>query len=594
MKSQHTEFDLDECIETVVDGFAVQAYAKGLELACQLSANLPHRVIGDSDRIGRILGCLLDNALTFTPTGEVIVNARMQTHADDQACVHIEVMDTGIGLSAEDCQKVLSPLAPSHGSITRTAGSPGPGLVIARELVESLNGEIGVTSELGAGACFWFWVPLRVIERSVSAGTPVEHPSVVRKVLLVARHRATREIVVAYARELGVEVLHCARTDETRALLRNLDAAGGCIDALMLDADLPDLEILATEGAIGRAACPDGLGRILLIPVGQDQRTDRCAQLGLDACLTKPVRRSRLLDCLAGLESAAEKRLDTAIRRDPPAEPGDSPVPAVRETRDQAATPVSVPQRPTILMVDDDRTMHLLARSNLEPLGFTYTEAMSGEEALAKVGALLPHLVILDVMMPGIDGFETCRRLRATAGCELIPILIVTGLDDLESIEHAYACGATDFLAKPINWSFVTYRLRYLLRSHATLVALHASEAHNSALIAVIPDTVLRLDRTGRILQLEPGNMAQDLVSPAVTRAAHLADLFPETLCAVIMHEIAAALAERLVREIQIELPSRAHASGIFNARFSAVDSEQVIVLLRDLSISHRQTETSP
>ena len=120
---------------------------------------------------------------------------------------------------------------------------------------------------------------------------------------------------------------------------------------------------------------------------------------------------------------------------------------------------------PLILVVDDDPTTRMVARASLGKAGLLSEEAEDGYAALALLDARVPDLILLDVTMPGIDGFETCVRIREHRSCEAVPILMVTGLDDMVSIQQAYDVGATDFITKPVNWPILEYRIRYLLRS---------------------------------------------------------------------------------------------------------------------------------
>ncbi|NKN31857.1 putative bifunctional diguanylate cyclase/phosphodiesterase [Marichromatium bheemlicum] len=131
-----------------------------------------------------------------------------------------------------------------------------------------------------------------------------------------------------------------------------------------------------------------------------------------------------------------------------------------------------------VLLVDDDVTSRYLLAEALEQAGMVVTEVDGGQQALAWVAAEgLPEIVLLDVMMPGIDGFETCTRLRAHPGAEYLPILMMTGLDDRSSIEHAYRVGATDFAVKPVLASVMVHRIRYMVRAgEATRALLHSEQ----------------------------------------------------------------------------------------------------------------------
>lgn len=130
--------------------------------------------------------------------------------------------------------------------------------------------------------------------------------------------------------------------------------------------------------------------------------------------------------------------------------------------------PVPGRKRPLLLVVDDDEMQRYLCRECLDGQ-FDVIEATEGREAVRRFVADIPDLVLLDVVMPDVDGFATCREIRALADGGTVPILMATGLDDLASIDAAYAAGATDFVSKPLNWGLLPYRIKYLLRSHEML-----------------------------------------------------------------------------------------------------------------------------
>lgn len=118
-----------------------------------------------------------------------------------------------------------------------------------------------------------------------------------------------------------------------------------------------------------------------------------------------------------------------------------------------------------ILVIDDEPTQRILSREALEQRGYRVEDAESGEAGLQMARELRPALILLDVMMPGMDGFEVCRRIRQDPVLHRTPVVIVTALEDLESIEIGFQAGATDFIAKPIIWPLLGYRLQFALRS---------------------------------------------------------------------------------------------------------------------------------
>jgi predicted signal transduction protein with EAL and GGDEF domain/FixJ family two-component response regulator len=136
-----------------------------------------------------------------------------------------------------------------------------------------------------------------------------------------------------------------------------------------------------------------------------------------------------------------------------------------------------LPEQPRVLLVDDDEVNLLLTSIALRERGFAITEATSGEAALVALAHGLPDVVVLDALMPGLDGFQTCRELRVLPGCESLPVLMLTGLDDDASITRAYEAGATDFFVKSTQWSLLAGRLRYLLRAARVRAELERSKS---------------------------------------------------------------------------------------------------------------------
>ncbi|HYB50985.1 MAG TPA: response regulator, partial [Burkholderiaceae bacterium] len=157
--------------------------------------------------------------------------------------------------------------------------------------------------------------------------------------------------------------------------------------------------------------------------------------------------------------------------------------------------------RARILVVDDDATIRTLMGACVRKAGFDVTLASGGEQALQLFREQPFDLVTLDEEMPGQRGHEICAQLRSEAG-DLLPIVMVTAMDDTNSVEQAYQCGATDFIPKPINWALLGHRIRYLLRSFAAQRDLRVADARNAAMLSAMPDTLLRIDEGGEVLEV--------------------------------------------------------------------------------------------
>ena len=190
----------------------------------------------------------------------------------------------------------------------------------------------------------------------------------------------------------------------------------------------------------------------------------------------------------------------------------------------------------TILVVDDDLTAITLMRAALQKAGFAVTTAVDGTEGLRQFRDKPSDMVMLDVDMPGLSGYDVCAAMRLEAG-PLLPIVMVTGFDDVRSVDAAYVAGATDFIAKPINWTLLGHRVRYLMRGYQAVLDLRTAEARNTALLTALPDLLFELDIDGRYLhyhaprsELLPfpvenfiGKTVEEVLSPEAARVCRSA-----------------------------------------------------------------------
>lgn len=244
-------------------------------------------------------------------------------------------------------------------------------------------------------------------------------------------------------------------------------------------------------------------------------------------------------------------------------------------------------RRRTILVVDDDADARLIMRAALRKAGYEVRVAEGGHDALREFRSQACDLVMLDVDMPDLSGHEVCAILRAEAG-PLLPIVMVTGMDDVASVETAYQHGATDFIAKPVHWALLGHRLRYIFRSHQAMLDLRAAEARNAAVLNAIPDLLLEVDIDGRYLDYRAPRADLTSESAATPVGKTLADLLPPAQAAVCMEALQTALQNGLCNGAQIELPARAGKAwfelSIARKTVAAGEKPRFIVLSRDIT----------
>lgn len=248
--------------------------------------------------------------------------------------------------------------------------------------------------------------------------------------------------------------------------------------------------------------------------------------------------------------------------------------------------PIAAPAPQRILVADDDATARILLRAALHQAGFEVGLAVDGEDALRQFSAHAWDLVMLDVEMPGLDGHEVCATLRAQAG-PLLPIVMVTGMDDVNSVERAYDSGATDFIAKPLNLALIGHRVKYLLRASQALLDLKKAEVRNAAILEAIPDLLFELDLDGRYIDYHAPR-ADLLAAPAeVFIGKTLAEVLPAPAAQVCTQALAAAHEHGSSSGKQFEL-ELAHGKFWFEISVSrkanGAGRPHFIMLSRDIS----------
>lgn len=240
-------------------------------------------------------------------------------------------------------------------------------------------------------------------------------------------------------------------------------------------------------------------------------------------------------------------------------------------------------RRPLVLVVDDDPTMRYLARATLEQEGCAVEDAAGGAAALSLLSGIQPDLILLDVIMPEIDGFTFCEKLRAMPDMQRIPVLMMTGLEDTEAIRRAYHVGATDFITKPINWLILGYHVHYILRASKTLDELIKSESKNAALLNAMPDTMLRVCQDGTVLEFRGSGDAILPVLGIGKEGDKVYELMPAQTAGQVMHYVREVLrtGEMHVFECEQHVHDRPFQ---WEARIVKSGEFETLVILRNIT----------
>jgi diguanylate cyclase (GGDEF)-like protein len=242
--------------------------------------------------------------------------------------------------------------------------------------------------------------------------------------------------------------------------------------------------------------------------------------------------------------------------------------------------------KPRILLADDDPTVQLIGAESLAASGFEVVAVGSGSEALAAFARVRPAAVILDVNMPGIDGYGVCERLRAEDAD--VPILMMTGRDDTAAIHRAYEAGATDFVGKPIRWAVLPYRLRYVLRANSLRLELAQSQRRIRTLLEAIPDQIFVLDARGQVAEQINGALDAHAGSPSDDGTLSVESIFPAEAARSMREHLHAVLSTGQSGSLEYSVAER---NAMFEARLIPQSADSVMVIVRDVTERHRSEE---
>jgi diguanylate cyclase (GGDEF)-like protein/PAS domain S-box-containing protein len=252
--------------------------------------------------------------------------------------------------------------------------------------------------------------------------------------------------------------------------------------------------------------------------------------------------------------------------------------------------PATSHKRGIVLVADDDPVMRLLMLEMLGQVGLDAIEAEDGEQAVERARTARPDLILMDVEMPKMDGFAACRAIRDDADGAMVPIIMVTGGDDIEAVTNAYEAGATDFVSKPINWPILGHRVLYVLRASDAIARLRIADAQNRAVLAAIPDTFFRLNKDGFYLDYERGHDTGAGLSEGDCVGRHITEVLPKEISDRLMEQTDTVLATQQIRSVEYELIRFGQAQH-FEARLVATGPSEVLGLVRDISERKRTEE---
>ena len=425
-------FHLDDLLEQMQTLFAAAAETKGIELIFHSNTHGLPAVVGDSLRLGQVLTNLLSNAIKFTEQGQVELAIRLLPQPEQQAHLRVEVRDTGIGMSEAQQQRLFQPFSQADTSTTRNYGGTGLGLVISRRLLEQMGGALRLASRPGQGSTFGFELSLPLSSQAALAPRPAEAIPSGARVLVVDDHVTARKVLREMLEQEALTVVEAGSGEAAIEAVVAAEHQGLAFDFILIDWKMPGqldglatlerLHALRAQGTLTDTQIP-----ALIISAYSQEGPSQHAAL-YSAFLSKPITPRALLDAMA--RAGAEQ------------------APSQHATEEQNPPPPRLAGR-TLLLVEDNSLNREVATALLEKTGARIVEAHNGREAVERLAEQPVDLVLMDLQMPVMDGFEASRRIRAQHPA--LPILALSAAVMDDDRQRAEAAGMNDHLAKPID-----------------------------------------------------------------------------------------------------------------------------------------------
>ena len=430
LKMESIDFDLSDIFRQVSNTVGITAAEKGLELRFNAPSTLPGTLVGDPLRLKQVLLNLCNNAVKFTHEGQVIVAVRVVGLNDAEIELRFSVDDTGIGMSQEEASALFTPFAQADASITRRYGGTGLGLVISRELVERMGGNIGVYSDAGHGSSFWFTARFG-LSALIQDANELPESLIGKRALVVADNKADRLVLSQYLAMFKLDVERC---DNGEAAIELMESAGEVpFDLVLIDWHLPNVNGLEIGQRIQHSPCVTSQPKMIIVCAsGRDSLKHDIDALGIAEVVVKPITPD-------SLRYAIEAAYGVQAKLAP-------------NSHDHGVFQRDVFDGARVLVVEDNEVNQKVALEILRRAGITVFIATNGLDAINRLEAGEAFdLILMDLQMPIMDGLTAAKKIRADERFVNIPIVAMTANVMRGDREKTLAAGMQGHLGKPVN-----------------------------------------------------------------------------------------------------------------------------------------------
>ncbi len=436
IEAEHLElesipFDVSKVTHATASLLAVRARERHLELLAEVSPEVPRAVRGDPTRLRQVLMNLIGNAIKFTEQGEVVVSVTTALAADDHVELRFAVRDTGIGIAPEHVGTVFKEFTQADATMTRRYGGTGLGLAISQRLVRLMGGEIELQSEVGKGSEFSFTLAFLAETAPMSRLTAIAALGG-RRVLVVDDNQTNRRILHEMLAAEGMKVDEVATAAEGLEALRRAERKRAPYHLAILDVQMPDMDGFQMASVVRAERALASTRLLMLTSAGQRGDGERCRELGIRGYLTKPISRADLLEALGTVLAAAPEEAGT-------------PEVVTRHTIAESRASLRV------LLAEDNPVNQQVAVAMLVKRGHEVHVTSNGREAVDALRDRDYDVVLMDIQMPEMDGFEATHAIRALPKGKDLPIIGLTAHALSGERERCLSHGMTDYLAKPFR-----------------------------------------------------------------------------------------------------------------------------------------------
>ncbi|MCK4784094.1 MAG: response regulator [Desulfobacteraceae bacterium] len=436
MRMESVVFQLEEVLETLKNIVAIKTQEKGLELLFHIAPDIPQYLVGDPLRLGQVLINLANNAVKFTEEGEVAIFAELENGETEQVTLRFSVRDTGIGLTQEQISKLFEAFSQADTTTTRKYGGTGLGLTISKHLVNMMGGDIQVKSKPGQGSTFSFTATFtEALEIEKKCFVPPQDLRGMR-VLVVDDNATFRELIKEMLESFTFEVTVAASGKEGLAKLEK-DSEKNPYELVIIDWRMPEMDGIKVSQLIkNHPKLPKIPAVILVTAFGREEVMQRFQKAGLDGFLFKPISYSLLFDTIIEIFGYKDSRKPLIMTK------GTEETEALKQIRGAK-----------ILVVEDNEINQQVAKELLEKVGLIVTVVSNGKAAVKAVAKAHYDLVLMDIQMPEMDGFEATRHIltNSRGGIQDLPIIATTAHAMTGDREKSLEAGLNDYLSKPID-----------------------------------------------------------------------------------------------------------------------------------------------